>query len=121
VVEKVYKAAPVVPLDALTREGVPAALRGHVSAPVVQVIIERSVEALREGTLDARAETQLNCVTAVVDQKGWEECAEIVEQASKDVAAAQARSAKRLPRGSKSEIPATIVLASFESPKPGRS
>lgn len=57
--EKIYKAFRAVPIDSLMRKSVPASVRGHISAPILQVMFDRGVAALKAGTLDARDDSHL--------------------------------------------------------------
>ncbi len=114
--EKIFKAVKVVPLSALTRRELPSSIRDHVSAPILQMIFDRGVAALNAGTLDARDDSHLVCLPAVLDAEGWKDVAAIMDRALTDIAKARTRSSKRLSSTGKPGIRTTIVVASFESP-----
>jgi DNA-binding transcriptional ArsR family regulator len=58
---------------------------------------------------------QLNCIHAELDAKGCEEVSTAVDAAVSKVRVAQERSARRLAKEKAEGVPATIIVASFES------
>ena len=63
----------------------------------------------------SRDASQLNCISAELDAKGCEEVSAVVDAAVGKVRVAQERSAKRLAKKNTAGVPATIIMASFES------
>lgn len=61
---------------------------------------------------DAR---QLRCIRAELDAEGCEEVSAVVNAAVSSVRVARERSAKRLAEKNAKGVPATIIMASFES------
>ncbi len=118
--EHFYRSTSVANAHVLRRKEIPRAVRGHVAVPTMQAIIEEGVAAIETGTIDAHEESQLVCIAATLDQKGCREVSAAIDQALKKVIAAQERSAKRLAKADKSGIPATFIVANFESARTGR-
>jgi DNA-binding transcriptional ArsR family regulator len=116
--EKIYEAVAVVPADSLARKELPPSLRSHVSAPALQAMMKRGFDALKAGTLDAREDSHLICLPAVLDARGWKEVTAIMDRTLAAIAAARTESAKRLAEGGEQGIRTTLIVASFESPEP---
>ena len=114
--EKIYKATQIAPVDSFARKLVPASVRGHVSAPILQAMFDSGTTALKAGTLDARDDSHLVCMPVVLDLDGWKEVSTIMDGALARIAKARVQSAKRLGRTQGQDIRATIIVASFESP-----
>lgn len=116
--ERFYVAEPVAIDGELPRNEIPRSVRSHVSAPTLQKIIDAGVAALNEGTLDARDDSHLICIPAVLDPQAWKEVGSALDQALTKIARARAQSAMRLGDADDGGIRTTVVLASFESPEP---
>ncbi|HEV2789905.1 MAG TPA: winged helix-turn-helix domain-containing protein [Solirubrobacterales bacterium] len=95
---------------------VPPALRGEITGAAVEAFIEVAASALEAGTIDARDDTTLSWMPLTVDDEGWREIAKIMEGASRQVAEAHARSAKRLAGAKGTSI--VVGLAAFEAGRP---
>jgi hypothetical protein len=117
VIEKIYKAVPVVLIDSLARKELSAPLRDHVSVPILQTMTSRGFEALEAGTLDARDDSHLVCVPASLDAQGWKEVAKIIDEALAMIAHTRAESTRRLSDTDRRGIHSTLIVAHFESPQ----
>ena len=115
--EHFYKARPSSFLGNRIWRRVPRSVRGNFSSASLQTFIDKAVAALEAGTLDDREGTILTWMPMLLDQRGWEEVAAIMEEATDRALAAQARSKRRLSplRGRKDAISAVVAVASFET------
>jgi DNA-binding transcriptional ArsR family regulator len=91
----------------------PLALRGSITSAALDSFIEAAAAALEAGAIDAREDTTLTWMPLTVDEEGWGEIAKIMESASRQVADAHARSAKRLAGTKGASI--VVGLAAFEA------
>jgi hypothetical protein len=89
--------------------------RGHALASVLRRIVEQGLAALRAGTLGGGVEHTASCETMLLDEQGWRETVEILEEAAKRVAEAKATAAGRLVQSGKPGSAATVALAVFEA------
>lgn len=115
-VEHFYRATARAHLGNPEWRQVPESVRGGVSAVVLQTFMDKAVEALEAGTLDARDDSYLTWTPLVVDEAGWEEIASLMAEALERVFVIQERSARRLAEAPEEGVSTTVALASFESP-----
>jgi DNA-binding transcriptional ArsR family regulator len=92
--------------------------REKLSALVIQLILADAIQAVEEGTIDARCDRHLTRVPLTVDEAGWGELVEIQKEALRAILAVQSASAQRLAAaGSAGEgIPASASMLCFEMP-----
>jgi DNA-binding transcriptional ArsR family regulator len=115
-VEHFYRAMARAHLGNPEWREVPESLRGGVSAVVLQTFMDRAVEALKAGTLDARDDSYLTWTPMVVDEDGWGEIASMMAEMLDRGFEIQAKSAERLAAAGEEGTNVTVGLASFESP-----
>jgi DNA-binding transcriptional ArsR family regulator len=92
----------------------PMPLRGGITSAALTSFVEKTAEAIEAGTIDAREDTTLNWMPISVDEAGWAEVAEIMDQALQRLSAVHARSSQRLE--GREGIPMIVGLAAFEAP-----
>jgi DNA-binding transcriptional ArsR family regulator len=115
-VEHFYKAAPDSFIGDRTWRKVPRTVRGGVSAATLQTFLDKAVDALEAGTLDAREETIFRWMPLQLDQQGWREVVVVFEQATNLILAAHLRSQDRLSEsGGRGGISTVVGMASFET------
>ena len=78
------------------------------------MIIDDVVGALKGGTFDAREDRHISWTPGVVDEQGWDESVDLVNETLEQLIKIQAGSAKRLAKSGEEGIPATAVLMNFE-------
>jgi DNA-binding transcriptional ArsR family regulator len=115
--EHFYKAPPGSFVSSRIWRRVPQAILGGISGATLQTFMDRAVAALEAGTIDARDDTVLTWMPLLLDQRGWDEVVEILEEATDRVLTAQQRSSQRLDdaEGPCETISAIAGLASFET------
>jgi DNA-binding transcriptional ArsR family regulator len=94
---------------------VPLAVRSGITKAALKSFLEAAVETLKADAVDAGEEDDgtLTWMPLTVDEAGWHEIAEIMQQTSRLVTEAHARSAERL--AGEEGTPIIVGLAAFEA------
>jgi DNA-binding transcriptional ArsR family regulator len=95
----------------------PVSVRGGVTDEAIRTFVAKVGAAIDADTIDSREDTTLNWMSMLVDDQGWLETAEILDQARRDIQAVAAESRARL--GEADGIPVVTAMAAFEAP-PGK-
>jgi DNA-binding transcriptional ArsR family regulator len=96
----------------------PDSIKPGATAAVMRMLMEDVSGALNAGTFTARDDMHLSWTPGVVDEQGWEESVELINETLDRVLEIQADSAKRLTKSGEEGIPATAVLMNFEGLSP---
>lgn len=115
--EHYYKAKPHAFIGDRDWRKVPRAVRSGVTAASLQTFMDKAVTALEAGTIDNREDTTFSWMPVHLDEKGWQEVAAILADATERVLAAQAAADQRTEESSKDpkRISAVVALANFET------
>lgn len=114
--EHFYKAAPTSFLGDRSWRRVPRSLRSGVTGATLQTFMDKAIAALEAGAIDDREDTTFCWMALRLDQRGWEEVTAILEEATDEVLAAEARSHERLEaRTGAEEISTVAAVANFET------
>lgn len=97
-------------------ENIPASARKGISGAMLAAIGQDATAALGAGTLDGRDESHLSHTPLLVDDQGWKEVADLLEQTLNRALEIQSESANRL-SGKGDGINAKLALLYFESPE----
>lgn len=108
-----YEITPVVRSGMIRPVEVPAPVRPHATAALLQEIIDAKLAAFEQGSLEDE-DSHLSCLRVALDEKGCEEIAESLVEARERVLAAHRKSAERL-GGDTAGRKVTIALAGFRS------
>jgi DNA-binding transcriptional ArsR family regulator len=95
----------------------PLSVRGGVTNEALRTFAAKIGAAIDADTIDSREDTTLNWMPITVDEQGWRETAEILDQALRELMTVAAASRKRL--GGADGIPVVTGLAAFEAPPGG--
>jgi len=117
-VEHYYRATERAFLTDRDWQKLPASVKPGVSASVVELFMGEGVAALTAGTFDAREDRHLSWTPGVVDEEGWDESVELVNETLERMIEIHAASAKRLAKSGEEGIPAIAVLMNFEGVTP---
>jgi DNA-binding transcriptional ArsR family regulator len=117
-VEHYYRATERAFLTDRDWQKLPDSVKPGVSASVVELFMGEVVSALTAGTFDAREDRHLSWTPGVVDEKGWDESVDLVNETLERVIEIHASSAKRLAKSGEEGIPAIAVLMNFEGVSP---
>ncbi len=113
-VEHYYRATERAYLADRDWEHLPDSIKPGVTASVFESIIQDVVGAIEGGTFNARDDVHMSWTPGVVDEKGWSESADLLNETLAKLIDIQAASAKRLAKSDEEGIPATAVLMNFE-------
>ncbi len=117
-VEHYYRATERAFLTDRDWQKLPDSVKPGVSASVVELFMGEVVAALSHGTFDAREDRHLSWTPGVVDEQGWDESVDLINETLDRVIAIHAGSAKRLAKSGEDGIPAIAVLMNFEGISP---
>jgi DNA-binding transcriptional ArsR family regulator len=95
-------------------QSLPDSIKPGVTWSAFKMIIEDVVGAIKGGSFNARDDVHMSCTPGVVDEQGWNESVDLVNETLERVMSIQAASAKRLAKSGEEGIPATAVLMNFE-------
>jgi DNA-binding transcriptional ArsR family regulator len=118
-VEHYYRATSRPYLTDQDWQTLPDSVKPGVSASAIQLILDDVLGALSGGTFDARDDRHISSTPGVVDQQGWDESVDLVNETLERIIAIHEGSAKRLAKSGEDGIPATAVLMNFEALAPG--
>jgi DNA-binding transcriptional ArsR family regulator len=92
----------------------PVSVRGGVTDEAIRTFVSKVGDAIDADTIDSRDDTTLNWMPMTVDDQGWRETAEILDQARRDLQQVDIESRARL--GDTDGIPVVTAMAAFEAP-----
>lgn len=113
-VEHYYRATERAYLADRDWEHLPDSIKPGVTASVFESIIQDVVGAIEGGTFNARDDVHMSWTPGVVDEQGWSESADLLNETLAKLIDIQASSAKRLAKSGEEGIPVTAVLMNFE-------
>jgi DNA-binding transcriptional ArsR family regulator len=117
-VEHFFRAVPRSYIGHQEWRKMPPSVRAAFSEATVQTFVNRIAAALEAGTIDRRAETTLTWLTLAVDQIGWAEVAEILQDTLARVQAVHERSEARMQISGEEATAVVVGLAAFEAAGP---
>ena len=94
---------------------VPRSLRGGVSEATLRCFVERIVDAINAGKIDDREDTTLSWMSMRVDEIGWVQVAEILDEAMAKLQRVHAQSRERVEISGDQLTQVVVGLAAFES------
>jgi DNA-binding transcriptional ArsR family regulator len=92
----------------------PDSIKPGATAAVMRMMMDDVASALDGGTFTARDDMHLSWTPGVVDEQGWTESVDLVNETLDRIIDIHAASAKRLAKSDEDGVPATAVLMSFE-------
>lgn len=95
-------------------QSLPDSIKPGVTWSAFKMIIEDVVGAIKGGSFNARDDVHMSCTPGVVDEQGWDESVDLVNQTLEQIMNIHAASAKRLAKSGEEGVPATAVLMNFE-------
>ena len=113
--EHFYRLKPQGVVGSALWKEVPAALRNRCAKSSLGSFVERAVEALDVGTMGSRQGSGITWLPIRVDQEGWEELVQVLENCETRSRAVAENSAKRMESADKG-LSVIFALACFEVP-----
>jgi DNA-binding transcriptional ArsR family regulator len=92
----------------------PVSVRGGVTDEAIRTFVAKVGAAIDADTIDSRDDTTLNWMPMTLDDEGWREAAEILDQARRDLEQISIESRARLVE--EDGIPVITAMAAFEAP-----
>jgi DNA-binding transcriptional ArsR family regulator len=113
-VEHYYRATERAFLTDRDWKDLPDSVKPGVSSSAIQMIFDDVISSLSGGAFDAREDRHISWTPGVVDEQGWQESVDLINETLDKVIEIQAASAKRLAKSGEEGISATAVLMNFE-------
>lgn len=113
-VEHYYRATSRAFLADSEWQHLPDSIKPGVSSSVLKLVLEDVISAINGGSFNARDDVHMSWTPGVVDEQGWDESVELVNDTLEQLIKIHAGSAKRLAKSGDAGIPATAVLMNFE-------
>jgi len=113
-VEHYYRATARAFFTDAEYQHLPDSIKPGATAAVFRMMMEDVSGALQGGTFTARDDMHLSWTPGVVDEQGWDESVELVNETLEQLIKIHSGSAKRLAKSGEEGIPATAVLMNFE-------
>lgn len=117
-VEHYYRATSRAYLTDRDWQSLPDSIKPGMSASGLKMIIDDVVGAINAGSFNAREDVHMSWTPGVVDEQGWNEAVDLVNETLEKVLDIHAASAKRLAKSGEDGIPVTAVLMNFEGRSP---
>jgi DNA-binding transcriptional ArsR family regulator len=114
--EHFYRAIGPAVFDTRQWTQVPEHVRGSFSWRVFEQLAEQVREAMTAGTFDSRPDRHHTWTPLILDELGWGQVIEGVDQQFRLLFREQEAAKARLARSGESPVIATVYLAAFESP-----
>jgi DNA-binding transcriptional ArsR family regulator len=118
-IEHFYTAKPRSFIGHQNWRRVPVSVRGGVTDEAIRTFVGKVGAAIDADTIDSRDDTTLNWMPMMVDDEGWREAAEILDQAQRDLQQVAIESRARLVDAD--GIPIVTAMAAFEAPPESRA
>lgn len=95
-------------------QSLPDSIKPGVTWSAFKMIIEEVIGAIKGGSFNARDDVHMSCTPGIVDEQGWSESVDLVNETLESLLDIRAASAKRLAKSGEVAIPTTAVLMNFE-------
>jgi hypothetical protein len=116
-VEHFYRATERAMFGTEAWQALPRSVRNHFSGVIFETYMERVIQAMEAGTLDASDERHFSWIPLRLDRQAWTEMISWLDGIFEGVTELQVQASLRMAKSGEEPIPATIGLAGFESPK----
>jgi len=113
-VEHYYRATSRPYLTDRDWQNLPDSIKPGMSASGLKMMIDDVVGAINGGTFNAREDVHMSSTPGVVDEQGWKESVDLVNETLERLIKIHDSSAKRLAKSGEEGIPATAILMNFE-------
>jgi DNA-binding transcriptional ArsR family regulator len=114
-VEHYYRATSRAFLADRDWQDLPDSIKPGVSTSVLEMVMDDVVGAINGGTFNARDDVHMSWTPGVVDEQGWNESVDLINETLDRIIKIHSSSAKRLAKSGEEGIPTTAVLMNYES------
>lgn len=119
-VEHYFRAVPRSYIGHQDWRKVPRSVRSEITGASLESFVNRVVEAMQAGTIDDREDTTLNWMTMAVDEVGWVQATEVLDEALTRLQSVHEQSRQRLEMTEGQGTAMIVGLAAFEAATPDR-
>jgi DNA-binding transcriptional ArsR family regulator len=114
-IEHFFRAVPRSYIGHQDWRKVPRSVRTQISGASLESFMSRAIDALEAGTIDDREDTTLNWMTMAVDQLGWTQAAEVLDEALVRLQMVYEQSRGRMAMTGEDATQMIVGLAAFEA------
>jgi DNA-binding transcriptional ArsR family regulator len=115
--EHFFKARRSVFFDDETWQRLPASVRADLIVSFVQAMFDDAVTAMDVGTFDRKGDEHVSWTPGRLDERGWEEATDLMDETLGRVTAILEESAARLAKTGEDGLTATVGMLAFETPR----
>ncbi len=119
-VEHYFRAVPRSYIGHQDWRKVPRSVRSEITGASLESFVNRVVEAMQAGTIDDREDTTLSWMTMAVDEVGWVQATEVLDEALTRLQKVHEQSRQRLEMTADGGTAMIVGLAAFEAATPDR-
>jgi DNA-binding transcriptional ArsR family regulator len=116
--EHFFKARRTVFFDDEAWQRLPASLRADLTVSFVQAMFDEAAMAMDVGTFDRKGDEHVSWIPGRLDERGWEEATDLMDETLSRVTAILEESSARLAKSGEDGLSATVGILAFETPKP---
>lgn len=120
-VEHYYRATARPFLSDRDWKQLPASVRPGMSGSLLRTIVGEATAAIEEGTFDARDDRHLSRTSLIVDERGWNELAKVLNDSLSRVLKIQSESSARLTKAGEEGASVSVAMMAFEVPASQRA
>lgn len=120
-VEHYFRAVPRSYIGHQDWRKVPRSVRSEITGASFDGFLSRVADALAAGKIDDRDDTTLNWMTMAVDEIGWAQAADVLNEALARLQSVHEQSRHRLTMTADEATPMIVGLAAFEAAAPEQS
>lgn len=114
-VEHYFRAVPRSYIGHQDWRKVPRSVRSEITGASLDSFLSRVVEAMQAGTIDDREDTKLSWMSMAVDELGWTQATEVLDEALARLETVHEQSRQRLEMTEGESTSMIVGLAAFES------
>jgi DNA-binding transcriptional ArsR family regulator len=113
-VEHYYRATSRAYLTDRDWRSLPDSIKPGMSASGLKMLIDDVVAAINGGTFNARDDVHMSRTPGVVDEQGWEDTVDLINETLEGIIDIHAESAKRLAKSGEEGLPIATIMVNFE-------
>jgi DNA-binding transcriptional ArsR family regulator len=113
--EHFFRARTSVFFDDTAWRRLPSSLKADQTASILQFLFDDVVDALSEGTFDARDDRHASWTPGFFDAQGWQEAVGLMNETIANLVTIREAAASRLAETGERGIPATVGILAFET------
>jgi DNA-binding transcriptional ArsR family regulator len=117
-VEHYYRATSRAFLGDQDWQHLPDSIKPGMTSSLMELMMDDVVSSMEGGTFTARDDMHISWTPALVDEQGWGETVDLINEALDRALEIQAKSAARLVKSGEEGVPASVVMMHYEGLEP---